>query len=231
MTEPDTMPPNMHPEVAVLPWYLNNTLSTAERVAVSAHLQECLSCRTELEDLVRVNEHIRQAVGTGPLPSPDLARSVLSRVRQDAHRTEQIRPDAHNRAQPSGLITQVDHWLRGLFVPRWVPTAVAVLLIAQLGLLTWSLIRLPDGGSSDTITSRGLNSPMTRLTIEFQPAASVQDIQNFLRTLHGRIIDGPTADGAYVIEIPAASLDTAERHASSLQNRGELIRRLERRAP
>jgi hypothetical protein len=233
MTEPGTIPPNVHPEVAVLPWYLNGTLSAAERAAVSAHLRECLSCRTELEDLVRMNEQIRHAVGTGPLPSPDLAQSVLSRVRQDARRTERMRPDTDHQAEPRGFVAQIDHWLRGLFAPQWVPTAVAALMLAQLSLLTWSLIQPPatDLGTSGAITSRGLGSPTARLAIEFQPSASMQDMQTLLQTLHGRVIDGPMMNGTYIIEVPASGLDAAERHITSLQNRGELIRRLERVAP
>lgn len=234
MSEPDTLPLDIHPTVALLPWYLNGTLSAAERTAVSAHLQECLSCRTELEELVYMNEQIQRAAGTGPLPSAGLAQTVLSRVRKEAQLREQNRPGSHVTAQPNGFISSIDQWLRSLLVPQWVPTLVAAFLVAQLGLLTWSLTQqpsVPGVGSSGAITSRGLDSPTARLAIEFQPAASMQEIQALLRTLHGRVIDGPTMNGTYIIEIPASGLDAAERHATSLQNRGELIRRIERLAP
>lgn len=234
MSEPDTLPLDMHPTVALLPWYLNGTLSVAERTAVSAHLQECLSCRTELEELVRMNEQIQRAVGTGPLPSAGLAQTVLSRVREEAQLREQNRRRSHVTARPSGFIASIDQSLRSLLVPQWVPTLVAAFLVAQLGLLTWSLTQQPSGpgvGSSGVITSRGLGPPPARLKIEFQPTATMQEVQALLQTLHGRMIDGPATDGAYLIEIPASGLDEAERHAASLQTRGELIRRLERLAP
>jgi anti-sigma factor RsiW len=229
MTEPDTLPPDMHPTVALLPWYLNGTLSVEERTDVSAHLQECPACRTEMEELVRMNEQIKRAVRTGPLPSAGLAQTVLSRVRQEARLREEHRLGSRATAQPNGFIAGIDQWLRSLLVPQWVPTLVAAFLVAQLGLLTWSLTEpsAPGVGSSGAITSRGLESPTARLKIEFQPAATMQDMQALLKTMHGRVIDGPTADGAYIIEIPASDPAAVERHATTLRNRREVIRHLE----
>lgn len=37
MTDPDMMPADVHPEIALLPWYANGTLCDAERQQVSRH--------------------------------------------------------------------------------------------------------------------------------------------------------------------------------------------------
>ncbi|NJO35342.1 MAG: hypothetical protein HC869_21895, partial [Rhodospirillales bacterium] len=42
---------HIHPEAALLPWYLNGTLGDAESRQVAGHLQSCAACRSELDEL------------------------------------------------------------------------------------------------------------------------------------------------------------------------------------
>jgi hypothetical protein len=233
MTEPNTLPPDVHQTVALLPWYVNGTLSASDRAAVSTHLRECLSCQTELDELVRVDNQIKQAVHAGPLPSTGLAQTVLSRIRQDAQRgQEEVRRTSPVMTEPRTLIANIDQWLRNLFVPQWAPTLAATFLVAQLGVLLWTVSQpsppIDVGGS---ITSRGLGSPTTRLRVEFQPAASMQQIQTLLHDMHGRLTDGPNVEGVYIMEIPVSDPAAVEQRLQALQNRPEVIRHVDTLRP
>lgn len=227
MTEPTTFPSEVHPTIALLPWYLSGTLSAEEQTAVSAHLQGCPSCRQELEDLAQLRTRIRQAADAGPLPSADLAQKVLARVRTEAlGPTDQrtARPPLH--AASDGFLAEADRWLRGLLMPQWVPTLVSVVLIAQLGLLSWSLLHspLPDAATSDSVTSRGLDRTPVRLEIEFQPGATMEQAQTLIRSMQGRVTAGPTTTGAFVVELPASGAASVQERTDALRNRRDIIR-------
>jgi anti-sigma factor RsiW len=229
MTEPNSLPSHVHPTVALLPWYANGTLSATDRATVSAHLQECPSCRTELDELVRVDNQIKQTVNAGPMPSPGLAQTVFSRVRQEAQQgTEEVRRTSPVMTEPSTLIANIDRWLRNLFVPQWIPTLVATLLVAQLGVILWAVSQpIPSVDVGGSITSRGLGSPTTRLRIEFQPTASMQQIQTLLLDMRGRVVDGPNAEGVYIMEISTSDPAVVVQRIQALQSRHEVIRHVE----
>lgn len=233
MTEPNSLPPHVHPTVALLPWYANGTLSEADRATVSTHLQECPSCRTELDELVRVGNQIKQAVSAGPMPSTGLAQTVFSRVRQDAQQgQEEVRRTSPVITEPSTLMANIDRWLRNLFVPQWAPILVVTLLVAQLGILLWTVSQpIPSVDVGGSITSRGLESPTARLRVEFQPAASMQQIQALLQDMRGRVVDGPDAEGAYIMEIPASDSAAVVQRLQALQSRHEVIRHVEALRP
>jgi anti-sigma factor RsiW len=233
MTEPNTLPPDIHPTVALLPWYANGTLSAADRTAVATHLQECPSCRTELDELVLVGKEIKQAVSADPLPSAGLSQTVFAQVRETIRRDQaQVSHPSPIAVESHSLIGNLDHWLRSLFVPQWIPTLVATLLVAQLGVLLWSVSqRVPPSDIGGSITSRGLGTPTARLRIEFQPSASMQQIQTLLQDMHGRVVDGPTTEGAYIMEIPASDPAVIEQRLQALQSRHEVIRHVEALRP
>lgn len=227
MTEPTTLPSEVHPTIALLPWYLSDTLSAEDRTAVAAHLQGCPSCRHELEDLSRMHARIRQATDAGPQPSADLAQGVLARVRQEvlrqANRRTVLLPD---HAAPDGFLAETDRWLRSLLTPQWVPTLVSAMLIAQLGLLSWSLLDYPAPGTTtpDSVTSRGLDTSTVRLEIEFQPGATMEQAQTLIQSVQGRVTAGPTATGAFVVELPASGTASVQERTDALRNRRDIIR-------
>jgi len=212
---------------------VNGTLSEADRATVSTHLQECPSCRTELDELVRVGNQIKQAVSAGPMPSTGLAQTVFSRVRQDAQQgQEEVRRTSPVITEPSTLMANIDRWLRNLFVPQWAPILVVTLLVAQLGILLWTVSQpIPSVDVGGSITSRGLESPTARLRVEFQPTASMQQIQTLLQGMRGRMVDGPDADGAYIMEIPASDSAAVVQRLQALQSRHEVIRHVEALRP
>ena len=218
MVEPDTLDQPIHPEGALLPWYLNGTLREDERRQVEQHLSSCAACRAELDELTQLNVQLHEVYAAQSEPPSELQRAVFAKIKQEAStkRAKSVTGPTHLKG--------LEEWFRSLFVPRWAPALVATLLVAQLGLLLWSMTR-PT--LSDQVTSRGLASPTVRLRVVFQETASERQIRSLVQGLRGRIVDGPTPDGVYIIEVPAGDQAAAQKKVDALRSQTETVRTVE----
>jgi hypothetical protein len=201
MSDPETLPAGVHPEVELLPWYANGTLGEADRQRVAQHLDSCRDCTRELEDLTGIRRTLAELSRHEAAPSERLARSVMARV---AAESRQVLPD-----RDTSWTAALDRWFRSLLMPQWVPTLAALLLVAQMGLLVW--VTMPQGERNE-ISTRSVSMPpqAPRIAVRFQATATEETIRSLLQRLHARIVDGPTADGAFTVSLssgdPAASL-------------------------
>lgn len=215
MNEPETLPPDIHPETALLPWLANGTLEGAERSQLERHLETCATCRAELNELKILQTKLTTFYNTQSGPSQNTARSVLNTVAgQSGIRT---RASFHRNS----WFETVDDWFRSLLLPRWIPTLAALLLVSQLSILTW--ISLSDT-PSEPITSRSVGVPAVKVVVAFQAAATAKDIRSLLQTVRGRIIDGPTPEGVYTLEVLAVDQEVAHEKLEILRNRPDLVR-------
>jgi anti-sigma factor RsiW len=222
MVEPDTLDQGVHPEGALLPWYLNGTLREDERHHVNQHLLSCATCRAELDELAQLNVQLHEVYAAQSEPSPQIQRAVLAQVQLEASATR-AEPVTGPQRQNGG-----DDWFRFLFVPRWAPALAVTLLVAQLGLLLWSMTR-PT--LSDQVTTRGLGAPMVWLRVVFQETASARQIRALVQGLRGRIVDGPTPDGAYIMELPAGDQAAAQKNVDVLRSQTETVHTVESVTP
>ena len=215
MTDPDTMPSDVHPEVALLPWYANGTLREVERQQVGRHLESCASCRRELGELTALKRRLTAAYEAQPAPSARLVGQVMAQVTADARRA------AERTSEPSSWLDGVDHWFRSLFLPRWVPTLAAALLIVQAGLLLW--VGLPPT-EPEQVSTRSLGMQAATFVVAFQPSATEEQIRTLLQQVHGRITQGPTVEGRYMIEVPSTDASTTQKKADLLRARTDIVR-------
>lgn len=218
MVEPDTQDHPIHPEGSLLPWYLNGTLREDERRQVDQHLSSCAACRAELDELAQLNVQLHEVYAAQSEPSTRIQRTVLAQVQREG---------SEKGAKPvTGLawLNGLDAWFRSLFLPRWAPALAVTLLVAQLGLLLWSLA-LPT--LSDQETTRGLGAPTVRLRVVFQETVSERQIRVLVQGVHGRIVDGPALDGAYIMEVPAGDRAAAQKKVDDLRSQPESIRMVE----
>ena len=218
MVEPDTLDQPIHPEGALLPWYLNGTLREDERRQVDQHLSSCAACRAELDELAQLNVQLHEVYAAQSEPPSRLQRAVLGQVALEASTK-----GAKSVSGPQRL-KGLDEWFRSLFAPRWAPVLVVTLLVAQLGLLLWSMTR-PT--LLDQVTTRGLGAPTVRLRVVFQETASERQIRSLVQGLRGRIVDGPTSDGAYIMEFPAGDQAAAQKKVDVLRSQRESVRTVE----
>ena len=218
MAEPDTLDQPIHPEGALLPWYLNATLREDERRQVDQHLSSCAACRAELDELARLNVQLHEVYAAQSEPSPKIQQAVLAQIKLKASAKR-----AKSVTGPQWL-NGLSDWLRSLFVPRWAPALAVTLLVAQLGLLLWSMTRTT---LSDQVTTRGLGAPTVRLRVVFQETASERQIRSLVQGMRGRIVDGPTPDGAYIMELPAGDQAAVQKKVDALRSQMESVRTVE----
>lgn len=214
MVEADTRDHPIHAEGALLPWYLNGTLREDERRQVDQHLLSCAACRAELDELAQLNVQLHEVYAGQSDPSTQIQRAVLAQVQREASEK------GTKSVTSSPWLNGVDDWFRSLFIPRWAPALAVTLLVAQLGLLLWSLTR-PI--LSDHVTTRGLGTPTVMLRVVFQETASERQIRALVQGMRGRIVDGPAPDGAYIMEVPAGDRATAQKKVDALRSQTESI--------
>jgi Putative zinc-finger len=232
MTAPDKTAALAHSQAASLIWYLTGTLSDSERRAMQQHLDSCPECRAELHSLIALHGDMRGAYDTEPEPSPGAKLALIERTKStSAEEVARIGalPQRESVSLRGGFLARLDVWLRLPRVPRWVPAAALVLIVVQAGVL---LRALPDRAhSGGDVTTRGVGPAETRLRLVFNPQASAQQIRELLGSLGARIVDGPTADGTYVIELHRGDPKTLGEKLNAARARGDILQSLDLAPP
>jgi anti-sigma factor RsiW len=173
---------------ALLPWFVNGTLSDDERASVDRHLRECARCRREVEVLRQLQAFCRSVPASidatpGPRNVKDGA-SAASRRGSIAPRLQRF----------------LEHWRRAPQWTRWVIAgefAVAVALTAFVG--------AHDPESSAPYRTLGTASPASpfgTIAVVFMPDIAEAEMRRILQAAGARIVDGPTATDAYVLQVP-----------------------------
>jgi anti-sigma factor RsiW len=166
-----------------MPWLLNGTLKPAERRKLEAHLHDCAACRAELERQRQLATLYWEAAPAAPEGDASAALARLA-ARLDA----EAAPPARRSAPAVG----------------W--RIVAVLQFCVIAALAWTVLALrPDATEPDRQPAayRGLAasaSPASGDAVVFFAAEAAEiEIRRTLQRAGARIIDGPTAAGAYVL--------------------------------
>ena len=211
MTDP-AREPDVHPTVLLIPWYLSGQLSAAERDEVDRHLEGCAACREELRSATVLRTDLKAAQESIPGPSMRVRAEVFRRL------------DERRAAKP-GVLDRISGVLRAVLEPRWAPAAAMLIIVAQIGALTWLASRRPE--APPQIIARGLpTAGATRLSVMFAPTATQSDVAQALRAIGARIVDGPAEDGSYTVELaPGSATETASR-LRTLRERPDVVERM-----
>jgi anti-sigma factor RsiW len=188
MSSPEAAP---HPEATAMLFYVRGTLDPDEARALERHLAECAACREERARCEQLGSSVYDAVAGLPSPPPDLFARVRSRIAASE-------APVHSLAAP--LRPQRDR-------PR-MALAAAVVLALQAGLIAGVAALAYRSGQREAVTLSGPTamSPGSegahRLRVAFDDAATASSIRALLESLDARIVDGPSAAGFYVLEVP-----------------------------
>lgn len=185
-----------HDEVQLLlPWRVNGTLSPQEAEMTEAHLAECAVCRADLAAQLSLRQAYAQMPGdTAP------------------NRREVARPIARRFSPPGGsrwrsLRRRVGAGVAGTGQAALAAAAAAALVILVLPSQKDDEYRLlgsaPTGARGNAI-------------VLFSPDASERDLRIALNQVGARVVDGPTASGAYVVRLDAARRAAALRRLRGL---------------
>ena len=196
-----------HREIdALLPWYVNGTLTDDECERVEAHVAGCTRCQRELDWLAE----LRSAVAEPAMPMEGDADASLERLR--------LRLNAGTVQRGSSRLRCVrEGWHRA---PTWTRWALAAQLALCAGLagalaLTHQPAIYHSLGSGSTA-----GTGEARLVVMFEPWATESQLRALVQGNDARIVDGPSDTGAYVLAVPqthAGQVLAALRHERSVR--------------
>ena len=187
---------NPHDEVQeLLPWLVNGTLDPEEVQRVEAHLTECAQCRAELE----AEEQLAAVVASTPLD----CESGWESMRRQMDREVSAGP------VPARL------WRRRIPV-GW---AVASPLAAAAAIALVFVNVTPKQAADPQYRALGAatSAQPANLVVQFAPATKLSDIQGLLGSVDARVVDGPTATGAYLLRVDQSKRELALKHLRDSQ--------------
>jgi anti-sigma factor RsiW len=181
----------------LLPWFVNGTLADDELANVQQHLAQCARCQQEVETLRQLQAVCVHESGTDGSVAivPAFARLRTRIASATAHAP---------RSRWSGVLGgwwQAAPWLRAAIAAQFG-------VIVLLGV--W-LIATPPPAGYRTLGDAGAaaSAPGTgQLVVMFDPHIDEAQLRRLLQASGARIVDGPTAAGAYVLAVPAARIAT-----------------------
>jgi len=219
-----------HEAMALVPWYVNGTLGLEERRGVEDHLATCALCPDERVTLLKIQVALRRELAEAPEPSAALWQKVRGRIAEspvvaDQTQAADVRPPG--RSAWAWLSNLLGPALR----PGWALGALGVIVI-QAVLILGLATRGPWWGGGEYRTLTGpttpghVGEPRVRLRIAFREETPEQAIRAVLGEMKATIIDGPSAAGFYLIEMPldGGSLQTPDAALRALRSRATVIR-------
>jgi hypothetical protein len=178
---------DVHEQVQLLlPWHETGRLEPADEAFVRDHLAECPQCRAELAAERDLQSRVTSAQIDIERDWSRLAARIEAAERRSA-------PPPIRLADKTAL-----SWRRP---PRalWAGAAIA----AQLTLIVLLGFQLLFRGEAQEYRALAAAPPeAARMMISFRPDAAEAAMREALRTAGARIVDGPTATGAYVVQTP-----------------------------
>ena len=209
-----------HAEIsALLPWYVNATLSEQDRAKVDAHLGLCAACRDDLAVERRVYEGVTAESAIEYMPVASLNRL---RARLDAEHTDA--PDSEIASLPRRRRVSLP-W-QGLMAASVALMAVAVGLLAADRWMQFH--SQPLSANFHTVTSAAPRSPDEAIRAVFAPTVTLIELQSILDESQLRIVAGPSEAGVYSL---AATTSRPVSESLALLRQHETVRFAESTGP
>jgi anti-sigma factor RsiW len=189
MAEIFPLRPSEHDAVQqLLPWHVNGTLTAEETARVEAHLAQCDECRDDLAG----ERDLAREIALLPLDVDEGWQAMALRVGAAPAGNDNGRVPLLRRQVPAG-------WAVG--------GAIAASLV--LTVAATSLQRPAESGQ----TFHTLGSPAADATgqvvVLFRPDTTEQQMSTILAARRARLVDGPTAAGAYVLRLEGGDVTEA----------------------
>lgn len=182
----------------LLPWYAAGSLADGEAGRVQQHLRDCPECRAELAWQRRLIET------AAPLPAGLDQERALARLmsRLDEAPAPLAQPFAKPSPvmqAPSRIASALMGWLRGPGAWKgWAIAAQALVIVVLAANMR------PAGAPPDYKALGSAPAATPDVLVVFKPDASVQDVQRLLKTSGAHLIGGPTATGAWLLDVEPA---------------------------
>jgi len=172
---------------SLLPWYVNGTLDPAETALVEAHLAGCADCRADLA------------------ADRALGRQVADLSMDVEHGWAAMR--ARMETTPQQRSASPIRFLRRPVAIGWAVAgqlAAAALIVA----IALPARHAPTDASYHALGAATVAEP-GNLIIQFKPDVTEGNMRAAFVRSGSRVVDGPTASGAYVLRVDGNRRDTA----------------------
>lgn len=166
---------------ALMPWLLNGTLGPAERRRLEGHLRDCADCRAELQRQRRLATLYRQSTAQPDIDCDGAFARLASRLDEEAGRVP-ARPQRR---------------------PKFGWGLVAALQFCLIAALVWTVWLLrPESPESSSYRGLAATAAATGgdAIVIFAAETTESEIRRVLHRAGARIVDGPMAEGGYVLQ-------------------------------
>lgn len=185
--------------MALMPWYVNGTLSASEHDMVASHLLRCAACRHESRWL----NSLQMAVSENE--SDEAMQMGLDRAWARIGQAEAPRPSLAGHVRRFGR-----RLMSALRLPQLTRhQAVMAGSLALVVMLVGAMWRYPtDTAPSLSAPYRTLSSPVVpsashakeaHIVVVFAPETTTRRIQALLDQVGAQLLGGPNPEGAYVL--------------------------------
>jgi anti-sigma factor RsiW len=163
----------------LLPWYVTGAIEPGDRLLVDAHLAGCEECRGELA----AERRLRAAVAD--LPAPGV--TGWDRMVADL-------------AQPDETPRLPNRFLRRA---GWMLAAQAAVLVLGVGVVLHLQRQAPSPVAPEPYHALGSpqQAPAGNILVMFAPDTREPALRQAIEASGARLVDGPTAAGAYLLAI------------------------------
>lgn len=233
MTNPNNISDAYHPTAILLPFYLNGTLSDQERQEVDMHLSECSSCQQELDEMRSLRTEVRTHFSTLPQPPADMFSKIKFQILAESASEKASTPIIRSQTSES-LVSQIQDFIHSIFATQWAPALALCLIVGQAGLLFWNMTSptssfTGEGPAYGPVIERSVPQAPTpdtaqKLRIAFEDQTPEHTVRTIIQNLKGRIVDGPTSEGIYIVEVPKDHAEDLTTIIQDLMSKKNVIR-------
>jgi hypothetical protein len=166
----------------LIPWVVNGRASDADERSLLAHVDDCTECREELDRHRELHKHMRGNDDVIAAPNASLQK-LLGQI------------DAQS-AQPLAKAYRIKR--------PWLVAALWIQLVA-IATLTGALFRssAPPEPAYTTLSTPETIDGRAAVRVVFAPDASLNQINQLLRSVECDIIAGPSEAGVYTLATAA----------------------------
>jgi hypothetical protein len=185
--------------IALLPWFISGRLDPAERAEVEAHLTCCPGCRAE----ERMERRLEAEVAALPLDVEHGWARMRARLTEAAGAPPPSAPRVGLGPRLAAVARRSDRGLRRsrawLIGSVALQAAVMVIMLA----VVWPGARpaAPIVATYHALSAAPAGTS-ANLLIMFRPETPERDLRAALVASQARLVDGPTAAGAYLAHVP-----------------------------
>src|SRR3569623_2052594 len=165
----------------LLSWYVNGTLAAEEKALVDAHLEDCAECRAELAS----EEKLAREIATLPIDAAHGWSVLRDRI--------EASPTPHRLTEPVPVVRRKVSMGGAFATPLAAAAAVAFAIIGAKP--------VAQPGQIYRALGYARTAQPGKVVKKVKPDASDRDMRAALAKADARVVDGPSAAGAYILSV------------------------------